>query len=396
MVSTAESVAAGPSRRGPFRLVVLGIVGAALLVVGMAYWLHARRFESTDDAFVDGNVVQISPQVAGVVAKLYFTDNQDVRRGDVLLEIDPRDYDAQVAAAKATLNMAMAQKDATAANLSLIRVSSGAGLDEATSAVAQARHAVEVATSQASAARAAFIRAQADLKRDTELFQQGNVSHQRLDQSQADAQSTRAQLQAAERSVSVTENQVEQATARLDNASSAPQRVSVAEAQLRSSDAQVEQAQAALHQAELNRSYTTIYAPRPGRITRKAVQEGDVVQKDQIVTALVVGMPWVIANFKETQVGRMRLGQPAAISIDAYPGHPLQGHVDSIQQGTGARFSLLPAENATGNFVKVVQRVPVKILFDEAPDDNQLLALGMSVVPSVMVQNEPEPGVRLR
>ena len=396
MVSTAESVAAGPSRRGPFRQVVLGIMVAAVLVVAMAYWLHGRRFESTDDAFVDGNVVQISPQVAGVVAKLYFTDNQDVRKGDILLEIDPRDYDTQLAAAKAALKIAVAQKDAATANLALIKVSSGAGLDEATGALNQARHAVDVAKSQVAVTRAAFIRAQADLKRDQELFLQGNVSRQRLDQSQADAQSTRAQLQSAERSVAVAENQVEQASARLDDANSAPQRVIVAEAQHRSSDAQVEQAQATLRQAELNRSYTTIYAPRDGRITRKAVQEGDVVQKDQIVTALVVGMPWVIANFKETQVGRMRLGQPAAIDIDAYPGRPLQGHVDSIQQGTGARFSLLPAENATGNFVKVVQRVPVKILFDEAPDDNQLLALGMSVVPTVMVQNEPETAVRLR
>jgi membrane fusion protein, multidrug efflux system len=170
----------------------------------------------------------------------------------------------------------------------------------------------------------------------------------------------------------------------------------VAEAQLRSSEAQVEQSRAVLRQMVLSRSYTSIYAPRAGRIANKAVQEGDVVQKNQVVTSLIVGMPWVTANFKETQIGRMHLGQPAAITIDAYPGHPLQGHIDSIQQSTGARFNRAPIESASGNFVKLVQRVPVKILLDEAPDDNRLLALGMSVVPTIMVENEPGPAINVR
>jgi membrane fusion protein (multidrug efflux system) len=396
MVSTAESVEAGPPRRGPFRLVVLAIVIAAVLVVSAAYWLHARRFESTDDAFIDGNVVQISPQVAGMVAKLYFDDNQDVRKGDLLLQIDPRDLETQVAAAKAALDMAVAQKDAAAANLALSRVGSGVAVDEATNALEQARHAADAAKSQVVTVRATFFRTQADLKRDQELLSQGSVSRQQIDQAQADVQAARAQLLAAERTAALTESQAEQVAARLDDAKSAPQRSTAAEALLRSSDAQVAQAQAILHQAELNRSYATIYAPRAGRIIRKAVQEGDVVQKNQIVTSLVVGMPWVTANFKETQVGRLRLGQPAAISIDAYPARPLQGHVESIQQAAGARFSTPQTGSASGEFVKLAQRVPVKILLDEAPDDNQLLALGMSVVPTVMVENEPVPTINVR
>ncbi|HUN50137.1 MAG TPA: HlyD family secretion protein, partial [Candidatus Sulfotelmatobacter sp.] len=353
-------------------------------------------FETTDDAFIDGNVVRISPQVGGVVARLHFTDNQDVRKGDLLIEIDPRDLDARVAAAKAALDMALAERDAAAANLALVKANAGAGLEAANSALDQARRAADAAKSQVASLRAAFYRAQADLKHAQELFAQGNVTRPQLDQFQADAQSARERLAAAERSAAAVENQAEQASGRLEAAKATPERASVAEAQLRGNEAQVAQARALLRQAELNRSHAQIYAPRDGRIARKAVQEGDVVRKDQTLSLLIVGMPWVTANFKETQIGRMRLGQPAAISIDAYPGRPLLGHVESIQPGTDARFAARQAADAGGDFVKSVQRVPVKIELDEAPDDNQLLALGMSVVPTVMVQNEPEPTVRVQ
>jgi membrane fusion protein (multidrug efflux system) len=392
----SEQAPPEPRRAHPLRLAVIGIVLLAGAAGGTLYWLHAQRFESTDDAFIDGNIVQLAPQVAGLVAELRIDDNQVVRKGDLLLAIDPRDFEAQVAAAKAALDMAMAQREAAAASLALIKVSSGASLNEATSAVEQAGHAVEVSKAQVAANRAAAARAAADLARDEELIRAGNVSRQRLDQSRADAQTTRAQMLAAESSVAVSEALAQQAEARLEDARSAPQKIAVAEAQLRNGDAQIAQAQANLHQAEINLAYTKIFAPQDGRITRKAVQLGDLVQKNQVIASLVAGMPWVSANFKETQLTRVRPGQPVEIKVDAYPGQSYHGHVDSVQQGTGARFSLLPPENATGNFVKVVQRVPVKIVFDGLPDGAGLLALGMSVVPTVEVAGATSNAVAIK
>ncbi|HYM33143.1 MAG TPA: HlyD family secretion protein [Candidatus Cybelea sp.] len=371
--------------RKRIRIAFLLLVAVLVIVAGVIYWLDARRYESTDDAFIDGNVVQISAQVSGIVSAVAFDDNQEVRKGDVLIEIDPRDYEAALASAQATLDTMQAQRDASAVNLQLIRITSNANLEEATSAQEQARSAVEVAKAQAEVARAASVRAGADLVRDRELMLRGNVSHQRLDQSTADQRSTAAQLQAALRNVAVAESLVEQATARLNDAKSAPQKIAQAEAQLHTADGQVEKARADLKQAQLNLSYTKIYAPAAGRITKKSVQPGDQIQKSQIIVQLVSGTPWIVANFKETQLTHMRPGQPVEIRVDAYPSASFKGHVDSIQKGTGAHFSLLPPENATGNFVKVVQRVPVKIVFDGAIEDEHLLGLGMSVVPTVEV-----------
>ena len=377
----------GETRRG--RLMVL----AALLVMagtaGGGWWWLRRDHVVTEDAFVDGDVVHIAPQVGGTVAAVRFTDNQTLAPGEVMVEIDPRDYEAALAAAIANLHAAETQRQAAQAALDLVRVTSDATVAEARSALDQARQNVAQARAAAEAAQADAVRAGADSTRAKELFRTAAGSGQRLDQATADARGSQARWHGAQAAVSAAEAQVAQAQARLTDALSAPQQVAVRVAQLATAGAQVEQAQAAVRTAELNLSYTTIRVPQAGRATRKAVAVGDVVQKNQVLTDLVTTSPWVVANFKETQLTRVRPGQPVEMTIDAWPDLRLTGRVDSIQAGTGARFSLLPAENATGNWIKVVQRVPVKIVFDHPAELAARLSLGMSVVPDIDVGAAP-------
>jgi membrane fusion protein, multidrug efflux system len=274
---------------------VAAIVLVALVVIGLRYWLFARSHESTDNAFVEARVVQISPKIAGYVQDVAVNDNQRVKAGDGLVQLDARDYAAMVEQARAQLRAA----------------------DVAATAAAD------------------------DARRAEALFARGLIARQELDHAQAQARSTAAQRDAARQ---------------------------------------------ALAEAELRLSYTTLRAPEAGRVTRKTVEEGQFVQPGQALLAVVTDDLWVVANFKETQLADIRPGQPVDIKVDAYPGKVFRGHVDSIQAGTGSRFSLLPPENATGNYVKVVQRVPVKIVFDEPPDPERPLGPGMSVVPSVVVR----------
>lgn len=367
--------------------------GAAVAFAGLAgsaYWLATRNSETTDDAFVDANVVQIAPLVGGAVVGVTFTDNQWVEAGQLLIQIDPRDYEVQVAAARANLGIAAAQRQAAQADLELSKATTGAAIDEAQHAVAQAKHQVSEALQQADAAGADAVRAAADIKRYEELLKRADASKQRQEQAVADARSTTARWRAAQLAANAAQSQQAQAQARLADALAAPQRIAQKEAQLATATAQVEQAQANLRAAELNLSYTRITAPQAGRIGRRSVDVGDVVTKNQVLANLVLDPPWVTANFKETQLARMRPGAPVSLSVDAFPGHDFHGHVDSIQPGSGARFSLLPPENATGNYVKVVQRVPVKIVFDNLADGMvHQLSPGLSVVPDVDVGAPP-------
>ncbi len=372
------------------RFKIFGAGVGLFLLIGGIYWFLTRNEESTDDAFVEANVVQIAPQVGGIVAVLHFTDNQRVETGQSLVDIDPRDLDAQRAAAAANLNVALAQEQAAKADLELTRATTGAAVDEGRHAVDQARHQVNEARQQTDAAAADAVRAAADIKRYDDLVRKADVSKQRLEQAVADARSTTARWRAAQMAAEAAQSSQAQAEARLRDALAAPQRLAQKEAQLANAAALVEQAKATLRAAELNLSYAQVVAPQAGRIGRKAVNVGDVVQKNQILTGLVVDPPWITANFKETQLTRMRPGQAVTIKVDAFPDHPLKGHVDSVQPGSGSRFSLLPAENATGNYVKVVQRVPVKIVFDDPSDDLlRQLSPGLSVVPMVDVGHDP-------
>jgi len=383
----ADPVSNSETRRKRFRLLGLALGATALL--GAVYWLITHDHETTDDAFIEADVVQIAPQIGGQVAALHFIDNQRVTQGAPLLEIDPRDAEAAAAAARADLEVAQAEIASAQADLDLTKATTGASIDEARHGVEQSRQLVAQARQQAEAAQAEVVRTDLDVKRYEELSRSEFASHQRYEQAAADSRSSAARWRAAQMAATAGLAQQAQAEARLVDANAAPQRIAQKEAALTNAKARADQARAALIQAELNLSYTRVAAPQPGRMVRRAVNQGDVVQRNQVLASLVVDQPWVVANYKETQLARMRPGQAVRLSVDGMPGGDFAGRVDSIQAGTGARFSLLPAENATGNYVKVVQRVPVKIVFTDRADPRlPLLAPGMSVVPDVDVSGQ--------
>jgi membrane fusion protein (multidrug efflux system) len=423
------------------------IGGAVVLVIaailGLRYWLYARSHESTDDAFIDGHIIQVSPKASGYVSKVYVSDGQSINAGDLIAEIDPRDYEVKVAQAKAALDAGLAQQKQAQTQVTLTRATTRANVQQAAAGVQQARSQVagaragaasersrttqssaginaaeanvQQARSEVSAAMAEAARANADVQRYQMLYDKDEISRQRLDQAIATARTANAQVdverekvaaaeaqinaaraatsaaaqtaQRAQTQVSGAQAQVNEAIGKLAQAETAPQQVAVSQAQAASAGANLEQLRAMVDQAELELSYTKIYAPESGRIARKSVEVGALVQVGQPLMAVVPGEVWVTANFKESQIGQVRPGQPVEISVDAYPDKVFKGHVESIQAGTGARFSLIPPENATGSYVKVVQRVPVKIVFEPNQIDSQhMLAPGMSVVPEVKVK----------
>ena len=419
----------GPNgaRKKGARIIVLILILAAA-AGALWYYLQSRAYETTDNAFIDGDIVQIGPRVSGQVLRVLVNDNQHVNRGDLLAEIDPGDYEARLAEAKGKLADTMAKAGSAHANLALTSTVSGAvllqagaayegtreqlevlkarlGQDEAAIQAAQA--ALQQAEARRTAAEAEAARAASDATRYKALFEKDEVSKQMLDRAETDARSSAANADAARQSVAgaraqvaqaqaaratteamlrQTQKQVQQAEGRVKEAQSAPQQIQVRQSDVQAVRAQSEQQQAAVRQAELNLSYTRIVAPDSGWITRKSIQAGNFVQAGQALMALVSDRLWVVANFKETQLTHMRPGQPVNIRIDAYPQLKLKGKVDSMQTGTGARFSLMPPENATGNYVKVVQRVPVKIVFVEPPPAEFKIGPGMSVDPEVRVR----------
>jgi membrane fusion protein (multidrug efflux system) len=333
------------------KLFLVGVAALAVLVVVVFYYfICVAPYESTDDAFIDGYVTLVSPRVPGQITQLLVKDNQEVKAGDVLVEIDPRDYEAKAAQARADLAAAQSQLNESQAQ---VKVSEAK--------VTQSQAAV-------TAAEAENQRASDDLKR-YENVESRAISKSALDLAQAQARSANANLVAAYSQTNAAESDVELSDAGVETAKAA-----------------VQQAEAKLQQAELNLSYTKIIAPLDARVTARSVQLGNYVQPGQALMALVPRDVWVVANFKETQLTHMKPGQPVELTIDAYPKRTFKGKVDSLQAGTGARFSLLPPENAVGNYIKVVQRIPVKIIFDEELPTNLDIAPGMSVVPEVKVK----------
>ncbi|HEY0407955.1 MAG TPA: biotin/lipoyl-binding protein [Pyrinomonadaceae bacterium] len=431
-----------PLYKRPAFLIIAAVVLVIGIVFGARYWSYSRSHETTDDAFIDGHIIQVSPKVSSSVAKVYVADNQQVKAGDLLAELDARDYEVRLQQSRAALEAGLARLKEARTGVELTRASGRAGVQQAAGTVQQARSGVEsqraaaaaertriaqasagITTAQANAAQvrsqvaaaeAEATRASADVQRYQELYAKDEISRQRLDQAVATARASNAQLEAARQRVLAAEAQVNEARAaqstaaenarraqtqvggaqagvsealgRLAQANTSTQQVAVSQAQAETAGATIEQLRAAVQQAELELSYTKIYAPESGRVTRKAVEEGAIVQIGQPLMAIVPGDVWVTANFKETQLNDIRPGQPVELKVDAYPGRVFKGHVESIQSGTGARFSMIPPENATGSYVKVVQRVPVKIVFDEQPDAQQILAPGMSVEPEVQIK----------
>jgi membrane fusion protein (multidrug efflux system) len=338
---------------------------AVLLFFALSYLNGFLTHESTDDAFVEGHVVSIAPRISGQVLAVHVLDNQLVHSNDLLVEIDPADYAMTVAQKQSAADAQESSYKLALAGFELMRV-------KVTTAGAVAQE----SKADAAAAEATAARAKADFERSRELQKQNTISQQEFDSAQAVAQQAEANLNAARQKAAADESRITEAGAQL-NATEAG--VSMALAQFR-------QAQTGVQSAQLDLSYTKIFAPSEGRVTRKAVEAGDYVQTGQTLLSIVPNEVWVVANFKESQLKHMKSGQSALVEIDAL-GKTLRAHVDSIQAGSGARFSLLPPENATGNYVKVVQRVPVKIVFNEPLPADHTIGPGLSVSPDVQVSS---------
>ncbi len=391
--------------------VAIGAVAIAVLAVSAWLWATAGR-QTTDDAQVEAHVTPIAARVGGTVIDVPVKENQQLEAGTVLAVIDPRDY--QVALDKARAELATAEADASAAKANVPITSTTAsgnvsnargGVDQAAAGIEQAQRGIEAANARLATAQARQREAEAnatktakDVERLKGLLAKDEVSQQQYDAAvaaadaaRAGADSARSQIQEAQSGIQVAQSQLiqaragaSQATAQLQTAQTVPQQVEATRARASSAEAKVMQQRAAVKQAELSLQYATVKAPLKGIVSRKSIEVGQVVQPGQPLMAIIpLEDVWVTANFKETQLRDMRPGQPAVIEVDAYGGREFKGHVDSLAAATGSRFSLLPPENATGNFVKVVQRVPVRIAIDEKQDAQQLLRPGMSVTAKV-------------
>ena len=336
-------------RRRPFLVAAVIIAALAILIGGVIWYLHSLGYASTDDAFIDARTVPISAQVSGAIEDVPVTDNQRVQPGAVLVRIDNRDY-------KAALDQAKAQVDQAKAQIANFE----AQIDAQTARIAQAQRQASEAESALTFSRQQNVRAQ-------NLLRTGAGTVQNAQQTVSDLQQKQAALEAARYNVTATQKQGD-----------------VLATQLKAARAQLEQARATREIALVNLSRTAVKAPVEGRVANLTAAKGAYAQPGQALMIFVPSQLWVTANFKETELGDMRPGQSATITIDAYPGRVFKGHVQSIQAGSGTAFSLLPPENATGNFVKIVQRVPVKIVFNAPP--GVYLGPGMSVVPTVKLR----------
>jgi membrane fusion protein (multidrug efflux system) len=365
---------------------MVAIVVAAVLLGTYFVWSYYTVRESTDDAQVDGHINPISARISGTAIKVLHDDNDFVQAGTLLVELDPKDY--QVAVARANADLANAKASSTAANVGvpIAATTSSSQLAAADAAVKAADKDVIAAQARVQEAQANFTKVTADLKRMEQLVQKDEVSRQQYDAAVAAAGSSRAALDAAIASEASAQSRGAQARAQADSARTVPEQMKVIRAQAGAASAEVEKNQAMLAQAGLNLDYTKIVAPVSGVLSKRNVEPGQVVQPGQPLFAIVdLDDIWVTANFKENQLKNMKPGQPVKIHIDAY-GRDYDGKVESIGAATGARFSLLPPENATGNYVKVVQRIPVRIRIDKGQDPNHLLRPGMSALPVVRIK----------
>src|SRR6266478_3223178 len=381
-----------------------GLIFAGLVIlIGIFFlWRYLASYEATDDAQIDGHVNSVSARVSGHVLKLNVQDNQYVEKGTVLVEIDPADYEVAVAQARAEYADAQAQAAAAGINVPITNVSTSsqvsgaqAGVNGAQAGIAAAHQQFEAAKSQIVQADANNTKAQNDLIRYKLLIEKQEISQQQYDQAVASAQASAATLQAARASADAYAAQIEQAQSKLQqagadlrNAGTAPQTMRATRARALSAQANADRKKAELDQAELNLLYTKVIAPVSGAVSNRTVEVGQNVQPGQEMMKVIpldeVDI-WVTANFKETQLRSIRPGLRAEIAVDAN-GKTYKGHVDSTAGASGARFSLLPPENATGNYVKVVQRIPVKIVFDKGEIKEHELRPGMSVVPKVWIK----------
>jgi membrane fusion protein, multidrug efflux system len=389
--AATEPSASGP-RRGlnsrHLRIARVVIPGGALIlaVAVLGFWLHGRVRETTDDAQIEGSIVPVSARIGGTVKDILVDDNQHVAVDAVLARIDPSDF--EVAARKAEAELADARAGALAARtaIPITETSTASQLASAQAAVAAAKQDADAARARLTEAGANHGRAASDLERYRRLVEKDEISRQQFDSAVAVETAARSSVEAAEAMLRAAISHAAQAEAQLRAAGTATGQVEVSRARAAAADAVAAKNQAILDQARLNLGYVEIRAPVAGIVSRKSVQVGQVIQAGQPLLALVpLDRIWVVANYKENQLRRMRPGQPASVYVDAYA-RTYRGHVESIGGATASKFSLLPPENATGNFVKVVQRIPVKIILENDQDPEHLLRPGMSVVPTVLTR----------
>ncbi len=380
------------------RIVILAAV-LALLVGGWYLWRYLSSYESTDDAQADVHLYPVSARISGYVVKVNVDDNQWVEKGTVLVEIDPKDY--EVALVQAQANLANAEATAQSLNITVpitsISTSSqlrftASDIDNAKAGIIAAERQLTVAHAQLEQAEANDVKAQDDLHRYKLLVDKKEVAEQVYDQALAAAKASTATVAAARANESAAQQFVQQAQSRSEeaeanhqSAETGPQQVSSTKARVRAAIADVEQKRALLDQAQLNLQYTKIVAPVSGEVNKTVVVGLNIQAGQQLLTVVPLDEVWVTANFKETQLKHMRVGQRAEIHVDS-TGRTLKGHVDSIAGATGPTFSLLPPENATGNYVKIVQRIPVKIILEPGENRDRRLRPGMNVVPDVYLQ----------
>jgi len=381
------------------RNILIVVVGLAVLVAGLFLWRYLSSYESTDDAQADVHLYPVSARISGYVIKVNVDDNQWVQQGTVLVEIDPKDYEVAVAQAKANLTSAEATAQALNITVPITSVSTSSQLlftasdiENANAGVIAAERQLTAAHAQLEQAEANDVRAQDDLHRYKLLVDKREVAEQVYDQALATAKASTAAVAAARANESAAQQFVQQARSRQvqananhQSATTGPQQVSSTRARVRAAIADVEQKRALLEQATLNLQYTKIVAPVTGEVNKTVVVGLNVQPGQQLLTVVPLDEVWVTANFKETQLKHMRVGQKAKIHVDS-TGRTLKGQVDSIAGATGPLFSLLPPENATGNYVKIVQRIPVKIVLEPGENRDRQLRPGMNVVPDVYLQ----------
>lgn len=388
--------AARPSER---RNILIGVIFLVLAVAGVFLWHYLSGYESTDDAQVDVHLYPVSSRVAGYVAKVNVDDNQYVQKGAVLLELDPKDF--ELAAEQANANLASAEAMAQSMNITVPIASVDAssrlklttsGVEDAGAGIIAAEKQLAAAHAQLEQAEANDAKAQDDLRRYKMLVDKQEISAQVYDQATAAARASAAAVAAARENEAAAQQAVLQARSRLgvseanrQSAETGPQQVSSTRARARAAIADVQQKRAAVEQAELNLRYTQILAPVSGEVHKTVVVGMNVQPGQELLTVVPLDEVWITANFKETQLRSMKVGQKAEIHADA-SGQTFRGRVDSIAGATGPLFSLLPPENATGNYVKIVQRVPVKIVLEPGQNNDHQLRAGMNVVPKVYIQ----------
>jgi membrane fusion protein, multidrug efflux system len=389
---------AQPSRRRGIIIVVVVV----LILVGIGFYWHSTYSEDTDDAQINGHLIQVSARISGQVMKVDVEENQKINKGDLIAELDPRDYQVAVENAQAALASAEANAAAAQVNVPITSINTGSSLSSAgadvtgaAAGVSQAQQQLAAAHARVAQAEANSVKAQSDLARYKPLVEKDVISKQQYDAAVASADAAKASVadaQASERAaadgIRVASEKVAQAQAQFKNAESGPQQVAAQSARAKQAMAQVQQAQAQLDQAKLNLGYTKIVAPAAGIITRKSVEIDQNVSPGQnLLTLVSLEGLWVTANFKETQLKHMGPGQPVEIKVDA-TGKSYHGKITQIGGATGSVLSLFPPENATGNYVKVVQRIPVRVDFDNLnnEDSKHELRPGLSVEPIVRVK----------